>query len=342
MRSALERYDHEHVFRVRVAQRAMRMTGAHGDPAPLVHPVGQDECTDCVWAPVCIDALPADELSRELRGDLTVREHLALRREGVVTVADLAGTAVEELLAGGYRQETSHLPNAARACARHACGQSSPMRRPAAAQGGRKGAGAVAVGGRRVDLDVEFDPAGRVYLWGVLRSDADGSLYRSFWDDGVDGAASEAALARACMDWLARECVGASVYHYSHVERTQALRILGPATGARLGTAGDPNTWIDMLRLITRSLDSRWGHSLKVVAPHGPGFTWRDDEAGGLQSQEWLRAAREGATSRERAAAARRVLDYNEDDVRATHAVRRWLRQELADAVGARQGAPQL
>jgi hypothetical protein len=39
VRSALERYDHEHGFRVRVAQRALERTGAASDPVPLVVPV---------------------------------------------------------------------------------------------------------------------------------------------------------------------------------------------------------------------------------------------------------------------------------------------------------------
>lgn len=43
-RSLLDRYDHEHGFRVKVANNARRVTGGEDDPQPLVDPVGQDEC----------------------------------------------------------------------------------------------------------------------------------------------------------------------------------------------------------------------------------------------------------------------------------------------------------
>jgi predicted RecB family nuclease len=67
------------------------------------------------------------------------------------------------------------------------------------------------------------------------------------------------------------------------------------------------------------------GLGLKIVASRGAGFHWRDEEPGGLNSQSWFNEAIDGATDDARAAARTRVLDYNEDDVRATLAVRRWL-----------------
>ena len=46
-RSSLERYDHEHGFRLDVAAVARRRTGAADDPAPLVVPIGQRGCESC-------------------------------------------------------------------------------------------------------------------------------------------------------------------------------------------------------------------------------------------------------------------------------------------------------
>ena len=68
------------------------------------------------------------------------------------------------------------------------------------------------------------------------------------------------------------------------------------------------------------------GLGLKVVANAGPGFTWRDESPGGLNSQTWFAEAVQGETPDEREAARTRVLEYNEDDVRATWHVRHWLR----------------
>ena len=61
------------------------------------------------------------------------------------------------------------------------------------------------------------------------------------------------------------------------------------------------------------------------MAHAATGFNWRDDDPGGLNSQAWFSSAVSGETEAERAEAAERVLVYNEDDVRATHAVRAWL-----------------
>ena len=67
------------------------------------------------------------------------------------------------------------------------------------------------------------------------------------------------------------------------------------------------------------------GLGLKVVATRGAGFAWRDEEPGGLASRTWFNQAVDGATPAEREAARTRVLEYNEDDVRATSVLREWL-----------------
>ena len=50
----------------------------------------------------------------------------------------------------------------------------------------------------------------------------------------------------------------------------------------------------------------------------------QDDDAGGLQSIEWLDEARGGGP--DAAAALQRILIYNEDDVRATA----WIRDHIS------------
>lgn len=81
--------------------------------------------------------------------------------------------------------------------------------------------------------------------------------------------------------------------------------------------------WIDVHQAVTSQFVSTSGLGLKVVAPVA-GFHWRDPEAGGEASIGWYRDA-QAARGVERDAGRTRILAYNEDDVRATRAVREWI-----------------
>lgn len=317
-RSALERYDHEHGFRVRVAEVARQRTGALGDPEPLVQPVGQPECLTCAWAPVCVDALPDGDLSRELRGRLSVREYLTLAGSGISTVGDLADADVPTVLAAGFASENPHVRGLA---GRLRKARTSPgLARDGVVLRPRPGhAFTVPRAAVEVDLDMESDRDGRVYLWGALFTTPGGSVFHPFLDLDVHDDTTELVLATRCLDWLAEQ-TGALVYHYSPAERTVTRRIVGGTPDRHAGTPADPQQWVDLYEHTRTAFDSRAGVGLKVLATEGAGFTWRDDDPGGLQSQTWLDHARRGSTD-----ATTRILRYNEDDVRATLAVRNWL-----------------
>ena len=77
---------------------------------------------------------------------------------------------------------------------------------------------------------------------------------------------------------------------------------------------------MDLLTIIREHYFGLQGLGIKKVAP-AFGFDWRDEQPGGLQSQVWLQQARD-RSSEEHKAARQRILDYNEDDVRATAAIR--------------------
>jgi len=309
-RSALARYDHEHDFRRRVADVARR------GGQPLVVPVGQEECATCRWAPACVATLPADDLSATLRGALGVREHLALRASGVRTVTDLADSDPASLLAGTYGTEVTHLRNRAfrlgkAVTAARLARDGLMLRRTSRADLPRADL--------EIDIDVEWGADGLVYLWGVLAGDD----YTPFFDPAVSDTTGEEALARRCLDHLAaieRDATGRGlslrIFHYAPPEPRHALRFPPLPAGA-----AHPHAWVDLLPLVKGSVESRAGHGLKAVATYGAGYVWRDADPGGLQSQQWHGAARDGD-----AAAAARLLEYNEDDVRATRAIREWLR----------------
>jgi predicted RecB family nuclease len=66
------------------------------------------------------------------------------------------------------------------------------------------------------------------------------------------------------------------------------------------------------------------GKGLKKIAPVA-GFSWRDPEASGEASMSWYRLA-VGFDGGEIDLSQRtRLLEYNEDDVRATRALRDWM-----------------
>ncbi|GAA1635674.1 TM0106 family RecB-like putative nuclease [Actinoplanes couchii] len=313
-RSALERYDHEHGFRRRVADTARR-----GDP-PLVQPIGQEECATCRWSSACVTTLPGDDLSAALRGTLGVREYLALRATGIRTTADLAGSDPATLLAGPYGGEVTHLRN--RAFRLRKAVIAAELARDGVTVR-RRGPADVPRADVEIDIDVEWGADDLVYLWGVLVTEGRNRTYTPFFDPAVDDPAGEADLARRCLDHLdtlARdaEARGRSllVFHYAPPEPRRAARFAPLPSGA-----AHPDRWVDLLPLVRAAVDSRAGHGLKAVATHGAGHTWRDADPGGLQSQQWHTAARLGDR-----AAATRLLTYNEDDVLATAAIRDWLR----------------
>ena len=98
-RSPLERYDHEHGFRVKVAETARKRTGGSGDPRAMVTPIFVRECASCQWWAVCAPMMGEDDLSRRIdKSPLDVREISVLRSLGVHTVHDLGDADLESLL----------------------------------------------------------------------------------------------------------------------------------------------------------------------------------------------------------------------------------------------------
>ncbi|MDQ5976063.1 MAG: family RecB-like putative nuclease, partial [Actinomycetota bacterium] len=172
VRSALERYDHEHGFRVRVAQRALERTGAAGDPMPLVVPVFVDECDLCPWLDVCLEELGPDAASVAItQGRLDVREWLALAARGIDTTEDLAAVDVDdEAFWADYLPEVAHQSKARDRL-------STAVRRARMVLAGevlqRTTSGPIVVPAAdvEVDFDIEWDSANRVYLWGALVTD---------------------------------------------------------------------------------------------------------------------------------------------------------------------------
>lgn len=330
MRTVAERYDHEHDFRVLVAETAR----AGGDR--LVQPIRNRECPSCVWWQRCEPELGADDISVRIdRTPLDVREIGVLRGLGIRTVTDLAESELAELKPR-YLPEVRHREGAER---RLEMAHHRARLMLAGVDLERVTTGAIEVpgGAVEIDLDIETSAEDRIYLWGFWvhdRREGGGEprfVEFSDWSD-LD-AATEQALAVRALGWL-RELVAevgdVRVYHYSAFEVHHVQRLAAAAPGDPvLAWAGEQaEQWCDLFTVIRDHFFGTRGLGLKVVANLGAGFRWRDAEPGGLASQAWFAEAVHGATPESRAAARRRVLDYNEDDVRATWWVRAWLRAQ--------------
>ena len=328
LRSALERYDHEHNFRVYVAENARRRTGVD-DPPPVVRPIRVKECEWCAWWSVCRPQMDDDDLSLRIsKAPLDVRELQTLMSLGIKTVAELASADIDAILPK-YLPQTGHRDR-------------SEMRLRQAARRARMLAAGVdlerssvePIGVPRspveLDLDIETAEDGTVYLWGVLITDAEGTRFKEFSRFEHFGMDAERALAAEFSQWLVdfiAEHPDAKVFHYSDYETVHLRRIAKDAGNAALTAATEliRDHFVDLFGFVRDNFVGVDGLGLKVVASKGAQFAWRDEEPGGLASQSWFTEAVDAPDESVRQAARQRVLDYNEDDVRATLAVRRWL-----------------
>ncbi len=333
LRSLLERYDFELAFRVAIADVAARQTGhPETDPPPLVRPIVNAECGRCHWWEHCRPQLDPDDVSLRIdKGALDSREIVTLRRHGVDTVTDLAGVDLDHLLTW-YLPEVTHRSGAEtriRTAARRARmlldgrwfdrETSGPIEVPAAEV--------------EIDFDIESAANGRVYLWGFLVQPADGrSVYHEFSRFADLDEPAELDLAREAFEWL-RSVVEAGesvvVYHYSGYEVAK-IRGLADRAGDPLldwAAAYAEEHFVDLLEIVKTHYFGVAGLGLKLMAAHA-GFSWRDDDPGGLNSQVWFAEAVHAESPPARAAARQRVLEYNEDDVIATSQLRAWLRAQ--------------
>ena len=319
MRSALEHYDHEHSFRLAVAQSAAMKA------APLVDPIAIAECDSCPWLDHCFSVVSPDAASVHIRsGRLDDGEWEALAALGVSTLDELAAlNPDDEAFRARYLPEVTHQAHALRRV-------ETAIRRARMLQDDRaierETAGPIDVprADIEIDLDAEWDPDDKVYLWGALVSAASlAPVYHAFveWHELDDG--TERVLATRVVVWLSEQVAAAersgktvAIYHYNHTERSLLTRIVGESA-----VAGLLPLFVDLLTIVRQHFFGSKGLSIKTVAP-AFGFAWRDAEPSGLASQQWLLGARAAADATERDALRQRLLDYNEDDVRATAALR--------------------
>lgn len=194
-----------------------------------------------------------------------------------------------------------------------------------------------------VDVDMESFSERGAYLWGTLLTDNTAPdrpvVYRPFvtWDPLP--TRDEGRSFAEFWGWLMTEQNAAhaagktfAAYCYSQHAENRWLRgsadrfadLPGVPSRKTVDAFIASTEWVDIFEAVGDNFVCPRGKGLKRIAPVA-GFQWRDDEAGGEASMEWYAAAvaLDGAeldlTQRDR------LLEYNEDDVRATKVLREWI-----------------
>ena len=192
-----------------------------------------------------------------------------------------------------------------------------------------------------IDIDMENALDGTAYLWGT-RLD---QTYHPFvsWDSS--GPEVEAQVFAGFWGWLS-DCRAASaaaghtlaVYCWYQGAESRALRSGARAAAQHLGQVDAPakveaflasEQFVDLYEVFITQLITGTSAGLKTVA-NTAGFAWRDTDPNGADSMAWHAEAVGAIDHDVRESARARLLAYNEDDVRATAAVRAWMRTDLA------------
>ena len=329
-RSVLERYDHEHAFRVKVAATAALITGAGDDPVPLVVPIGQKECGECPYGLWCAEQMGPDDASAAITRDrLDTREWQTLRRMGISTTGALADLEPEDpdFFDEYYPEVTHHSKEQALTRLLRAVRQARMIGDGVDFQPIAGAPVEVPRADVEIDFDIEWDTSGRIYQWGLrVRDGQDDSTARyepvlSFGplDDERELELAERVAARIIQLRTEAEQAGrtVAVYHWHHVEVSMTRRFACVAA-ALDGVAVDLRPWF------IATFHVRKDASIKVVAQLF-GFTWAVDDPGGRLSQAKIEIAR--GTDDDALDARQWCLDYNESDVAAQAAIRDGVRE---------------
>ncbi|MBB3049563.1 putative RecB family nuclease [Prauserella isguenensis] len=329
-RAALEEYDSRFADRLAVARAAAARDEPLAEPSRIL------ECKGCPWWPTC-----EAELKRVRDVSLVVRgeDAMELRRAGIATVDKLAALDVHD---EPPIQWTGVSFSDAVSLAKAWLADLTMVRRVPEVT--------VSRGDVEVDIDMEsFGDAG-AYLWGCLLNGADIGVergYHSFatWEPlPTDDEARSFAAFWAWLTDVRRRTDAAGLqfraycynalaenrWLYASAERFAGFP--GVPSKAEVRAFVDSDEWVDLFRSVSDQFLCSHGKGLKVVAPVA-GFAWRDAEAGGEASMRWYRDA-VGMDGAEPDVVQRsRLLQYNEDDVLATHALRLWISERAMTEV---------
>lgn len=323
-KSALDAYDAGFT----TAQAVAAAAAVAPENGPLIPPVWKDECKECPWKTVCKDELTANDHISLLPGitpsRVATRKDTGVERRSVLARLDIHADAKPDEV-DQARVSIAGVPHR------------------------KRNVGTVTVPRGTFELDIDIEDAdGRCYLIGVAdtwRRRERGTLRtRTDFHAFCDWTRTDDGEARAFAEFwkylmekreqAARNRWGFRCYHYTDHETHYFRRLADKHAGVEGVPTRDEvdeflasDAWIDLHKTVVQQVV--WpteNHQLKTIARH-LGFSWRDEQPGGANSMAWYDLATLSSDEGTRAANRERVLEYNEDDVRATLHIREWLEQ---------------
>ncbi len=268
-------------------------------------------CKQSPWFSECVqDAQACDAIS--LLNRVWRQEVWELEHAGVKTISALAGCTVHELerlvpKVSIARLEIMRDQAVAMKEQRHIIRQS------------------VDLPNARTELffDIESDPLRDFdYLFGVLSVEQGKEAYHSFFAASAD---KEQELWLEFVAFIERH-IDCPIYHYGWFEREVVRRFMTRYGISALAKEALEKNMIDILEVLRPAVVFPLPfYSLKDIAAY-LGFHWRADDASGANSvlwfEEWLKKKQQKLLQK--------ILEYNEDDVRATHLLQAWLKEHAS------------
>lgn len=172
----------------------------------------------------------------------------------------------------------------------------------------------------KIYFDIEGDPLlGVEYLFGFwIVKEGEESIFKYFLAEKPE---DEGKMWGDFLMWLkAGNIDNYKVYHFHHYEKTQLAKLAN-----KYGGSDQLNQFVDNLvdlspAVINSYIFPIYFYSIKDIAKHLK-FQWRSAKAGGAQSifwyEEWLETGDRNVLQD--------IINYNEDDVRATEFLHNWL-----------------
>lgn len=169
-------------------------------------------------------------------------------------------------------------------------------------------------------FDIESDPLRDFdYLFGVFKVSSEGEEYHHFFADSPD---QEGQMWDDFVNFIEQH-IDAPIYHYGWFEEEVVHRFTAKYGASEMVQDALERNMIDLLSVLRPVVIFPLSfYSLKDIGSY-IGFHWRSEDASGANSvmwfEEWLRKKSPKLLTK--------IIEYNEDDVRATYKLQRWLRE---------------
>jgi len=282
-------------------------------PAPFL----ASACKESPWFGLCKkDAEACDDVC--LIYKIKRADHAKLYEAGIRTVTELATTEIDTLVEAVpemSRRKLEAIKRQARAL---------HEKKVIVIQGPELPQSTV-----EVYFDIEGDPLRNLeYLFGLLVTDGpkDKGTYTYFLAETPD---DEEKAWHEFLKFVKKLPADARIYHYGTYEKTVATKLKEKYGGDAATIDRLENEMVNLLTTVCESVALPvYFYSLKDIAKE-LGFKWRHKAAGGANSITWyeqyLELKERNPKSVKGARVLQDIIDYNEDDVRATLHLKRWL-----------------